>query len=385
MRLPHLARPQSNPDLNRVNPQISLFLTFCRPSPPFAALCRTTRPALQDAPMPGRRSTDLALESPSHWAGVAYALSAELAFSLMAACVHGLAGAASFGQLLLARGIFSMLVLYPAVHGRIHELWQPEARWLWMRSFAGTSAVLCYYWTIQHTNLATSAAFAHTAPAFVVIYSFLLREEPPSATRVAVITLMMVGVFLVNMSDVTGLGPIVATVGMLGAASAGMAYISLRRAAQKYSANLVVFSLGAFSTAAGVGVMLVSYLQTQSGTPASTATTTAAHNLLALAQNLSLFQYSLFFATMLLAVGGQLLRTRTYLHLDASMASALGLLSLPIGVAFDAAFFDKLPSPDDTVGYALVMAGGVALNIEQQRRASAPAPASFDIAPDDVP
>lgn len=251
----------------------------------------------------------------------------------MSLFVHISAGHTPAGELVFFRALFTLIVLSPFVYRDVRLIFSRRASFVWLRSLAGSVSMLVFYWTLQHTTVGRSAALTYTAPVFVIILSWRFFSETISLKEAGMVGLALSGVALLYGQGGGGLTITVALIGLFGAATAGVAYVSLRQAAADLSVGLVVwaFSLVMFLIAVFV--------------PGPEWSLPEGPALLAV------------LGVCISGALGQIFLTLSYVHLRAPIASALGLSSLVFGVLFESIFYWHLPSLGETISYSLILAG----------------------------
>lgn len=276
-----------------------------------------------------------------------FALSSALGFALMGFCVNECSGALPPGELAFLRGLFAVVILLPWCARDLGALARREGRWLWVRSASGAGSVLCYFHTLQHTAIATARALADMAPVFVCILAWVFGHERPARAQVAVIALMTAAAVSLGATGIAELTAGTAAVGLFGAASAGFAYISLRRAALAFRNELVVFALGA-------GLVI------------------SAPFMPGPAWVWPPLQYApAVVGVVALGLAAQLLFTRGFLHLSASVASGFSVTALLWSVVLQVALQGDRPTAAAAAAYAVIMVGAAALHVVETRRGSA--------------
>ena len=207
----------------------------------------------------------------------------------------------------------------------IGALTQRSAWMLWLRTAASSFSILCYYWTVQRTDIGIASSMLNLAPVFVIVFSAVFLSERVTAGEIAAMVLAIV--------SVTGLGagipgPVWA-VGLAGCVLAAISFTSLRASAQKFSVAAVVWILSIF--------MMLSALLTKGegvGTP-------------------TVQQLPVVLAVGLFGVVSQFCQTKTYFFLPAPIASALGLTSVLWASGFDVLLFGKQMGPLQVASYAM--------------------------------
>lgn len=270
-------------------------------------------------------------------AGLGWALASAISFGLMSWLVHAGSTSADSNQLALLRGLLGLALLTPFVWRRLPQLFELRARWIWSRSLAGALSILCFFWNLQHTSVGTAKALADLTPLFVAAVSALWLRERLRGRDLAGCGIALAGALVIDLAGASAPSTRTLLVGMLGAVAAAVALLSLREAAQQYSTPLVVWSLCALST-------LVSCCAGGWPLPSLDAAGVA----IALGVGLS-------------GLAGQLLMTRAYVHLPASIASALGLTALVWAVGFEMLFSGARPGAADWCGYASILLGALLL------------------------
>ena len=110
--------------------------------------------------------------------GIKYMLLSTVFFSLMNVCVkflkhipvYEIATFRSLGIVILSYS----LIRYSGLSFKVNH-----KKYLFMRSFFGTIAMLMYFYTLQNTPLATAVTLQYLSPIFAsIIAIFLLNEKP---------------------------------------------------------------------------------------------------------------------------------------------------------------------------------------------------------------
>lgn len=265
--------------------------------------------------------------------GFALALASAVAFGVMSYGVHASASGIPARQLACLRGVLGLALLTPVVWRRLPQVFDAHARWVWIRSLAGALSILCYFWNLQRTSVGTAKALSDFAPIFVALFSVRVLHERLRWLECAGIALAVAGALALGIPDESAPPPIAVGIGLLGALAASTAYLSLREAAARYSSALVVWCLCLVSALAALALP---------GEPWR-----------------ALDARGLFFVCIvgLSGLGGQLLMTRAYTALSASVASAIGLTALVWGVLLEVAFDGFRPGLLACASYAAVLAG----------------------------
>jgi drug/metabolite transporter (DMT)-like permease len=289
--------------------------------------------------------------------GFALALASAVAFGVMSYGVHASAPGIPARQLACLRGVLGLALLTPFVWRRLPQVFDPRARWVWIRSGAGALSILCYFWNLQHTSVGTAKALSDFAPIFVALFSARVLRERLGALECAGIALAVGGALALGIPEESAPPLRAVGIGLLGALAASTAYLSLREAAAQYSSALVVWCLCLVSALAALA------LPGEAWRP--------------------LGARGLAFVGLVGVSGlcGQLLMTRAYTALSASVASAIGLTALVWGVLLEVAFDGFRPGWVACASYAAVLSGVGLLQAARARGSASAAPVASASAP----
>lgn len=271
-------------------------------------------------------------------AGALAALGAACSLAVMGSFVHGAVGVVPAGELMFLRGLFAAAVLAPAAWPHLHGLLGRRAAPLWIRSAAGAASMLCYFWTLQRTGIATARALTDMAPAFLTALALALGWERPAPVSLAAVAAMTAAAVSLDVAGGAAVPSEVVVVGLLGAVLASVAYLALRQSARSHPAGVVVFVLA-------LGMMIAGPL-----CPGDPWVLPAAESLPAMT------------GVVTFGLLGQLLLTRAFALLSASIASALTITALLWSVLLDALVAGRVPTPGEAAAYAVIMVGAVVLH-----------------------
>lgn len=276
--------------------------------------------------------------------GVLFAVVAGAGFALMGYFVHAATGVIGGAELAFWRGFIGCVVLLPFIGRDLKKLFGPGSGWLWMRSLAGAGSVLCFFTTLQQTGLGPARALADMAPVFVCMLAWIRGDERPTIAQSLVIVAMTLAAVSLEMGAVAALSGATLAIGLCGGFSASLAYVALRRAAQRFTNSLVVFGLGA-------GLMIAAPLVpgTAIGLPPREAIVP-------------------ILGVGILGVAAQLVFTRVFFHVSAPIASALSVIALPISVVLDVALVGTVPTAFAVACYVAIMLGAAGLHFLELRR-----------------
>ena len=149
------------------------------------------------------------------------------------------------------------IALYLCYDGDEHPLGPPSEggvvrRWLWVRGGMGAVAVICFFYAIQHMPLPDAVTLQFTTPPFAAAFAVFLAGEKWMILDMIGAVVCLLGVMLIahpswlfgSTSDedtnAEGNDMVAIAVALLGAAFAGLAYMSVRKIGHSASANVMV-------------------------------------------------------------------------------------------------------------------------------------------------
>lgn len=155
-------------------------------------------------------------------------LGSSFAFAAMAALTHGLRLTCDWPVIALAR-VFLQLVfaLTLALLAGV-ELRRWPSRTLWIRSIAGSSALVCMFYAYTRIPTADVVVLSNTFPIGVALLSWPLLKEPPTGGVWLAVASSVVGVFLINQPKWTDTS-LAYLAALLSSLFTAIAYIALNR------------------------------------------------------------------------------------------------------------------------------------------------------------
>lgn len=244
--------------------------------------------------------------------GVAYGLGYGFFLAAASLAVHVGSGLDST-ELTFYRGAAGFVVFFSAAMRSRSLLVQKTAWPLWLRTTASSISILCYYWTLQATDIGIASSLLNLAPIFVIFLAAAFLSEKISVGEVIAVA--------VAVASVTGLSagiPLaVWLVGLAGSITGATSFTALRASAQRFEASVVVWLLSVF--------LIVTALVVKQGQ----------------LQIPRLSHVPVIAGVCLFGVTSQFLQTKTYYFLPAAIASAFGLTSVLWGYCFDVVLFGK--------------------------------------------
>jgi len=259
-----------------------------------------------------------------------------LAFALMATFAHGLRSRCDWQVVVLARaGLQLTLALVLALAGGVRlSVWQP--RTLWVRSLAGSVAMVCMFFAYSRLPVSNVLTLANTFPIWVALLSWPLLKRPPSAPVWVAVASGVVGVYLIEEPQFAD-GSVASVVALASSVFTAIAMIALHRLGDIDARAIIVH----FSAVALVFCVASLFLFERSSAPLDDLWD--APSLL-----------------LLLGVGvaatiGQLFLTKAFAVGKAANVSVVGLTQIVFAMVFDVLWFGHTFGLSTLLGMALVL------------------------------
>lgn len=275
--------------------------------------------------------------------GFASGLFAAVCFALMAYLVNQGAHQWTVEQLAFSRAAVGVIVLLPFVARQLGRLCKTSAAFIWSRSFFGCVSVFCFFHNLRMGTAADAKAVADTAPVFVTVFSLIALRELPDLQESLGLILVATGLLALFSPTISSLSPHGMLVGICGAISASLAYISLRRASAKFSVELIVWSFS-FVTTIGAVFFINSSWKVPTAREASYLITIGVCGLL-----------------------GQWFMTVAYKYLKAAIASSVSATSVVWIVLLQALYQHKGVSLASLLSYTAILAGVCVLHFAERK------------------
>jgi drug/metabolite transporter (DMT)-like permease len=262
-------------------------------------------------------------------------LLSSLAFAVMGVLVHGLRDRCDWQVLLLARITLqlSFAALLARSAGVSLHVWGPPR--LWVRSVAGSIAMLCQFFAYTRLPVSDVLTLANTFPIWVALLSWpLLGRSPSPATWLAAGSGVL-GVFLIQQHF--GDDDLANLLALASSLFTAIAMIALHRLRDIDPRAIIVH----FSAVTLLFCVASLFLFKRSFSAADLGDT---------ASLLSLFGVGVG------ALAGQWYLTKAFAAGDAARVSVVGLTQIVFGLAFDLLLFGYTFTPTTLLGMALVAA-----------------------------
>ncbi len=269
-------------------------------------------------------------------------------FALMSVFVN-LAGRTAFFQKALFRNLVSMLNASGTLWITKTPVHVPRATALPLavRTIAGTLAVFCNYYAIDHLAIASSNALLKLSPFFTIIFASIALKEHVSKGELGCIIVALAGSAFLILPNMGTLG-FSSLIGLTGGVMTGIVHTSLRamRKHPDLHGNVIVFL---FSS----GSFLITLIPC-----------------LLLWMPMTGRQVPIMLAAGAACAGAQFALTAAYRYAAPKDISICDSSQIIFSAVFGFLFFHQIPSATNGVGYVLIIAASALLFFLYKRQAA---------------
>ena len=114
---------------------------------------------------------------------------------------------------------------------------------LFLRGFAGGSAMLAYFYNISIMPLGTAYAFSYTSPIFLALFSVIFIHERVAFKTWIAIFMGFCGILLISNPNTINLSFFGVLIGLYSGIGAALAYLSIQKLATLYDPRTIILSL----------------------------------------------------------------------------------------------------------------------------------------------
>ena len=172
-------------------------------------------------------------------------------FSLMGVCVKLLGGRIPAVEVVLARGLVSVILSWWLLRRAGVSPWGQRRGLLVWRGVIGTLALLCVYQALALLPLGAATVLQYSYPTFTALLAWLTLGEPIGRRVLLAVALGWLGVLLLahpaavlpgfNLAQSAALPPMAVAIALLGALSTALAYVSVRSLRHSEHPLVIVF------------------------------------------------------------------------------------------------------------------------------------------------
>ncbi|HEU0036681.1 MAG TPA: DMT family transporter [Kofleriaceae bacterium] len=280
--------------------------------------------------------------------GVLYMAASALGFSAMSVLVKVASVRLPTGELVLARGVVTLVLSYVMVKRAGLSPWGHERGRLVVRGILGFGGLTCYYASLAHLPLADATTIQNTTPLLTALLAWwILRESVGWSTAVA-IACGIAGVSMIVHPSGSGFDPVGLAFALGAAACSAIAYVTVRQLARTEHPLVIVFYFPLVATPLSIPWAVAEWV-----TPAP-------------------IDWLLLLAIGLTTQIGQVFLTMGLSLERAGRATSVGYLQVIFAMIWQTVLFADPPPVLSIAGAALILAGTFAVARVRATAAAAP-------------
>jgi len=261
---------------------------------------------------------------------------ASLAFAVMAAFSHRAAESCDWQLVVVARAVVAFFfAAVIARASRVKLVWRGSAT-LWLRSVAGSAAMLCNFYALAHLPVSDTLTLMNTSPIWVTLLLCLTFGLRPTKGVICAVITSVAGIALIQQPHFQS-GKFACLMALCGAFCTSVAMLGLNRLKHLDPRAIVAH----FSGVAGVATVLFLLLTNRK----DYSTQLGGKSVLAL-----------LILVGAAGVAGQIGMTRAFAKGHASRISVIALSQILFGLGFDVLFWNRSVNLISLIGIILVVA-----------------------------
>lgn len=178
--------------------------------------------------------------------GMRAMIESALAFSVMSVCVKLLAGRLPVQELVLARGVITLILSVWAVRGLKEKKWGTRKGLLILRGAIGFLGLNAYYYSLAYLPLADATVIQYMNPLLTALLSSVFLGERVRKHEIIATAIALVGVVLVARPSFLfgALAPLPfkgVLIAVAGAVCSALAYVCVRALGRTETPAVIVF------------------------------------------------------------------------------------------------------------------------------------------------
>lgn len=269
-------------------------------------------------------------------------LIASLGFAWMNASVKYIRHIPVF-EVILFRAIITLVISYAVLKKRQVKPWGTHHKFLIARGLFGAGGLICYFYTLQHMQLANAIVIHYLSPIFTTLIAMMFLNEKVRIIQWFSFAVSFTGVLMVK--GFANIAPIDFIIGVCGAMLSGFAYNAIRNMKDKEDADVIVFYHPLISLPIVIGYLVI--FPQDFVMPHGT-------------------DWIFLIGTGVFTQVGQYFITRAYQQDTAARISSVSYIGIIWGVLMGKFLFDDSYPPSVLLGMTVVL-GGVLINLNALR------------------
>lgn len=162
---------------------------------------------------------------------------------LTSALTNTLVDTVASAEIAFALGIAGLICFTPWVVRRLPMLVTVSASVIWVRAIAGAISIVCFIWNLQHADVGTAHILFNFSLILVLVAESVTGKARFSYWAATCVVMATIGIAIYWYGGKLVVEFGVWAIGLLGAASATLAYVALSRASLKYEPLLILWTL----------------------------------------------------------------------------------------------------------------------------------------------
>ncbi|MFC1770963.1 DMT family transporter [Candidatus Margulisiibacteriota bacterium] len=278
---------------------------------------------------------------PQKYIGPVLIVTSHLLFTFSHSLVKYLSAAFPIPQIMIARYIFAPILLTPLFLMKKIKLDLNRPWLLLLRVVAGITAMYLFFTSLKLGDIGKMNLIFQFSVLWTIFLAIILFRERPSRKSVLAVPFAFLGLYLILKPKdlfIFGQAEIYAFAGSFLLAIVLLSIKSLRKDHNSFSIVYIFYTIGT--------MILLSVTRFTFVKP-------------------SLFQTFLLVCTGLLGLSAQLLITKAYRHISASIASSLGLIGIPLMYFSGIFFFTEVVDWQSLLGI-IITTSALAIIVKKQ-------------------
>ncbi|MGB1091834.1 MAG: DMT family transporter [Oceanobacter sp.] len=271
-------------------------------------------------------------------AGALFLLFGEAMLAIMGAIIKHLSDDLTTEQIVFFRNLMGLVVLAPLLIRSGPDILKTQV-WHWhlMRGVVGVAAMFCYFWALANMALTEAFLVKLSSPFFMPLIALWWLKEPSGKYSWLSLAIGFSGVAIILLpgtDQVSGFN-IAAVVGLIGAALAALAKVTIRRMSETEPSQRIVFYFGVIASLVSLPPALISW------------------------EPVPVEAWIWILALGAVATLGQLAMTRAYRIAPTGKVGVYVYSALIYGALMGWLIWDEVPALTTWLGAALIIAAGM--------------------------
>ena len=275
---------------------------------------------------------------------VVYMLGSALAFSVMSLLVKITSERLPTGEIVLARGVVTLVVSFVMVRQARLPLWGTNRAGLALRGVLGFGGLSFYFLSIAHLPLADATTIHNTTPLVTALLAWWLLGEKVGWATAFALACGLAGVSLVAHPDGSGLDPLGVGFALASAVCAASAYVTVRQLTRTEHPLIIVWYFPLIATPLVVPWAVATWVW-----PTPT-------------------EWLLLVGLGLATQAGQVLMTMALAIERAGRVTSIGYAQVAFAMGWQWLVFAAAPTAWTLAGAALIVLGTTVISLVGQRR-----------------